>query len=297
MPQPSPLNRCFAELEEAFASPVDGTALRLEGADFVAASGERYPIADNIADFCAGDASAALQIAPGNYADIPDRDHLRRRETRDLFTSMLDRQLPAPSIVLILGCGSGYLTNFLGMAPWRRVMGCDSSADALRVGEEFRAKFEINNAAFVRANASCLPFMPASLDAIVCTDLTSFASKPRESVARMVEKLRPGGLLAVGLRNSYAALPALIGRAVSLRPRRQQGGTYTQGKVLRWFDDEGLEFLSALPSLDGTTVDHDDRLFEPHTRAGPLRRALGQLTMLQQRSAGDVFMMIARKPS
>jgi hypothetical protein len=69
--------------------------------------------------------------------------------------------------------------------------------------------------------------------------------------------------------------------------------------VLRWFDDNGLEFVRGIP---GTTLAEDGLqgadLFQPVRRGAGLDHALVQVRLLARSGwEGGLFSMIARKPA
>lgn len=222
--------------------------------------------------------------AHADYRDIGSRDALRTAVSRSVVARMIDAQLPRGITVLEAGCGTGRLTNFLGMSPWRRVIGADPDEASLATAEDFRRRFGINNAAFVRMSLSRMPFAEGSLDVVVSSGMLHRAADPREGFRRLAAMLRPGGLIIVTLPSAYARAP---------QPRR---ATHSQGEVLGWFDEDGIEFLSGVPNLDGNAVDDGDALFRPHSRGDPLRRALSQIT-LRFESGPDAgsFAMIGRR--
>jgi hypothetical protein len=60
-----------------------------------------------------------------NYDDLDSRESLIAKSREGFFAAALDEQLPDGAIVLEVGCGTGQLTNFLGLSWKRRVFGGD----------------------------------------------------------------------------------------------------------------------------------------------------------------------------
>jgi SAM-dependent methyltransferase len=333
---PSAVNARLHDLEPILASPVDGAPLRLAASGFVGARGDSYPVAGNVPDFYvdehqAGDAvtrkvGGFYEEKPfPNYEGIDDREQLRRKARATVFASLLDAQLPKGATILEAGCGTGQLTNYLAMSPWRRVVGGDLSSASLRLAEDFRERFEINNAAFLRMNIFRMPFKPASFDVIISNGVLHHTRDARAAFGSLVEKLKPGGLVVIGLYNYYARIPTLARRAMGRHNRelailfdahlkKLERGTakfeawyadqylhpketrHSQDEVLRWFAEEGVEFLSAIPSLDGKPFDPALKLFEPHSTASGPTRVLSQLQMLLENAGdGGLFIMIGRR--
>ena len=63
------------------------------------------------------------------------------------YAQALDRSIPYNSTVLEVGCGTGQLSNFLGIS-CRRVIGTDLCLNSLRLGEQFRAAHGLEHVQF-----------------------------------------------------------------------------------------------------------------------------------------------------
>src|SRR5262245_18194269 len=76
-----------------------------------------------------------------NYDDLDSRESLRSKARLGAFARLLDEQIPEDALVLEAGCGTGQLTNFLGMNWRRRVIGADLCMNSLRLGQGSRDRF------------------------------------------------------------------------------------------------------------------------------------------------------------
>src|SRR5438128_1867912 len=85
-----------------------------------------------------------------NYDDLDTRESLQKKAGRGLFARLLDEQLPPAAFVLEAGCGTGQLSNFLGLSWNRRVFGSDICLNSLRLAKNFRDHTGILNARFVQ---------------------------------------------------------------------------------------------------------------------------------------------------
>ena len=89
------------------------------------------------------------------YEDTPFPDYEDMEEINDLVTKsemgyyakFLNEQIPFNVNVLEVGCGTGQLANYLGLAT-RNVVGTDMCFNSLRLAEAFRYKHKINNVKF-----------------------------------------------------------------------------------------------------------------------------------------------------
>ena len=68
------------------------------------------------------------------------------------------------------------------------------------------------------------------------------------------------------------------------------------GEVLRWFERYGVDFVNAIPHLDGSDFTERENLFQPHSKGGTPNRFLTQMGMLLSGGKdGGLFIMIGRK--
>jgi SAM-dependent methyltransferase len=260
-----------------------------------------------------------------NYDDLDSRESLTAKARRSLFAAALDEQLPYGVAVLEAGCGTGQLTNFLGLSWRRRVFGGDICRNSLRLAEGFRKRYRIVNAGFLQMNLFRPPFRDESLDVIISNGVLHHTGDPRAGFEGLLRKLKPNGYIVVGLYNFYARLPTLwrrwafarFGPALHFLDRRLVAGAMNEGRwqawfrdqyqhphesrhsmdeVLEWFDASGVEFLSSLPAADGSSFTTATPLFAPQSRAMASTRLAAQLQALMAGGPdGGLFIMIGRK--
>jgi SAM-dependent methyltransferase/uncharacterized protein YbaR (Trm112 family) len=262
-----------------------------------------------------------------NYDDLDSRDSLREKARLGVFARVLDASLPPDSLVLEVGCGTGQLTNFLGMNWRRRVVGGDMCMNSLRLGNAFRERFGIVNASFVQMNLFRLPFPDASIDVAISNGVLHHTSDPEGGFRSIAAKVRPGGYILVGLYNWLGRLPTLwrrrlievFGERMAALDSRLRGGDLNAGRwaawfrdqyrhphesrhsmdeVLRWFDRSRVEFIASIPSIGDTEFGDDEPLFQHHAKGGRLDRLSSELEMLLSGGGdGGLFIMIGRMSS
>jgi SAM-dependent methyltransferase len=324
--------------------PVTGeTLVAVEDGWTSAGGARRYSIDHGIANLCAAldprmpdHASARMGKAfpedtpPAacegpDYAGIESREILVAKARQSQFVEILDRQLPNRAIVLDAGCGTGRLTNFLGLSWDRRVFGGDICLDALRLANGLRERFRIANAAFLRMDLFRPPFRDDSLDIVIANSVLDHTADARKRFEALLCKVKPGGCILIGGYNSYGRLPSLWRRWASERfapaldfvdgrlnsGRQNQGGRQARlrdqrrgpretrhsiDEILAWFDAAEVDFLSSIPAADGSPLTNSTPLFEPSSRGSRTVRAAAQLqTLLTGGREGGVFIMIGRK--
>jgi 2-polyprenyl-6-hydroxyphenyl methylase/3-demethylubiquinone-9 3-methyltransferase len=92
--------------------------------------------------------------------------------------------------VLDLGCGAGFLSNYLA-ARGHRVTGVDTTPENLSVA---RAHDVTQSATYQVADACELPFPDHSFDVVCAMDLLEHVTAPDTLIAEAGRVLRPGGL-------------------------------------------------------------------------------------------------------
>ncbi|HET9989700.1 MAG TPA: bifunctional 2-polyprenyl-6-hydroxyphenol methylase/3-demethylubiquinol 3-O-methyltransferase UbiG, partial [Kofleriaceae bacterium] len=95
-----------------------------------------------------------------------------------------------PRRVLDLGCGAGFLANYLAERG-HTVTGLDATDENLAIA---RAYDRTGSASYVIGDARVLPFPDASFDAVCAMDLLEHVEDPASVVAEAARVLAPGGL-------------------------------------------------------------------------------------------------------
>lgn len=331
------LSRLFVDLGGILECPDTHAAIRLEQGEFVSDPiGKRYAITDGIPNFFV----PTDGLPPGadvtefvkefyektpfpNYDGFDSRESLAVKARRSVFADALDAQIPEGATVLEAGCGTGQLSNFLGMSWKRRVFGGDMCLNSLRLANAFRERYSIRNVGFLQMNLFRPPFRDESFDLIISNGVLHHTSDPERGFAALVRKLKVGGIISVGLYNSYARLPTLWRRRLferfgdslyflDARLRSETGerlrawfmdlyrhpheSKHSMDEVLGWFSRHGVEFLSGVPHPDGADFEPDDHLFRLQSAGTRLVRMTTQLDMLLEGGRdGGLFIMIGRR--
>lgn len=132
------------------------------------------------------------------YADLGDRWYrakdtpiaLLRAESRHRNPWIAEQLGTATRSVLDLGCGAGFLSNYLADRG-HRVHGLDADVESLAVA---RAYDRSGTVAYRRGDACALPYPDASFDIVCAMDLLEHVEDPAQLVAEASRVLAPGGL-------------------------------------------------------------------------------------------------------
>jgi len=252
------------------------------------------------------------------------RDNLRHKAapacllacwtSKSRMTSRFSRSAAAPA----------KMTNFLGMG-WNRIaVGADLCMNSLRLAKGFRDRFSISNAHFTQINLFKPPFRPRAFDLVISNGVLHHTSDCEGGFRSISKLVRPGGYIAIGLYNWLGRLPTLwrrwaidrfgeTGALLDGRLRAKQDMAqrhawfmdqykhphetkHSIDELLRWFDAEGFDFASCLPTIGDTEFSEDMKLFELSSPGTYLDRLSTEIELLLSGGPdGGLYIMIARK--
>ena len=261
-----------------------------------------------------------------NYDGFDSPDALRRKAQQGVFARLLDEQIPSGAKILEVGCGTGQLSNFLGLRHGRVVFGTDLCVSSLHLGDQFREKHDIDNVVFLQQNLFEPAVRPASFDVVIANGVLHHTGDPHLGFRSILTLLKPNGIIVVGLYNTYGRLTTDARRLVFrvagdrfsfLDPRLRRRdldavrkrawfmdqykhpheSKHTIGEVLDWFDAAGVKFLNGIPKCAaGQRLSRNEPLFKASPRGTALDHAVVQLGMVFTGSReGGFFVMIGQK--
>jgi len=261
-----------------------------------------------------------------NYDDCDSAGSLMQKAERSGLVKLLGEQIPLGTRILEVGCGTGQLTNFLGILN-RTVIGTDICLNSLRLGHDFKMKNSITGSHFVQMNLFRPVFKPESFDLVYCTGVlhhTGDAFGGFQSIARLV---RPNGYIVIGLYHRFGRLLNDLRRWIftltghrgtfldpTLRASRGLGRVqreawfadqykhphetkHTISEVLVWFERTGLSFVKSVPKthlFSGFSA--NERLFSPEPPGGRIERSLVEFGMTFTASKeGGYFIVLGKR--
>jgi carbamoyltransferase len=260
-----------------------------------------------------------------NYEGTDSLGSLIAKSRRGLYARLLQEQIGFNTRILEIGCGTGQLSNFLGIA-CRTVIGTDLCLNSLRLAERFRRAHGLSRVRFLQMNLFRPAFGDDRFDVVLCNGVLHHTSDPEGGFRRIARLVRPGGHIVIGLYNRYGRLMHDLRRVLFrltgsrlkridpyLRTtrlgadrrnawfadqyRHPHESKHTMGEVQRWFREAGLEFVSGIPKPDvwEPFSDHE-RLFDVGNPGTPFRRALAQARMVATGNReGGFYVMIGRR--
>ena len=334
-PEPASL---FAEFPSLLFDPATGEGIvQRDGGFAMAGSGRQVPMLDGILKlFVPNDASFAGDVTEmvkafyeetpfPSYDDFDSRASLAAKARRGVFAALLDQQLPDGALVLEAGCGTGQLSNFLGMSWRRKVFAGDICLNSLRLAKGFADHYDIRNVAFLQMNLFRPPFRDNTFDIVISNGVLHHTGDCEAGFKAILAKLKPGGHIIIGLYNKLGRLPTLWKRSAFrafgpklhfLDPRLRQGSReperikawfmdqyrhphetrHSMDEVLSWFERHGVDFVNGIPHLDGSNFTEGEKLFATHAAGSTASRLMTQFGMLATGGRdGGLFIMMGRK--
>jgi SAM-dependent methyltransferase len=264
---------------------------------------------------------------PGKYETRSDLV-----ERASWYAQRVDAEIPFDASVVDVGCGTGQLACFLGLKG-RHVLGIDYSHRSLALAETLKERLALSTVSFRRLNLLDWDLPENAFDFVFCNGVLHHTSDPYGGFQNLVRITKPGGRLVVGLYNRYGRLMLLLRRRVvwllsRIDPKAKDRAirkqlvmddadeakrhtwyadqyehphesTHTVAEVLRWFRENGLQYVSSFPDIElfGTG---SKRIFRPRDvagwRSGPVAHVLVQLAwILTQNAGGGYFVLVGQK--
>jgi SAM-dependent methyltransferase len=206
---------------------------------------------------------------------FPDYDEwdtpgtLIAKAQRSGFAKWLDEQVAFGSRVLEVGCGTGQLAVFLSLAN-RKVVATDFSMGSLRKGWSFARRHRIANLSMMQMNLFSLALREEAFDYVVYIVIGLY-----NRVARMPTNLRRRLMRIFG--KSMHKLDPIVRKKLRDEHRQKvwladqyyhpHETQHTVDEVLGWFEESGVEFISAIPPV-AFGVPINAPLFRPQPKGG-----------------------------
>ena len=319
-------------LKEPGGSNKDGLEI-VDGGLRGVRSGKEYPDRDGIPflfEHSPGDTSSVTEMMRNFYEEHPFPSYEGLEEFGDLankgwtnpFSRNLLEAIGYNKLILECGCGTGQLTQFLQLNN-NHTLGVDLSLSSLGLAVEHKTRNQLERSAFAQMNIFNLAIKDESFDVVISHGVLHHTYDARAAFAQIVKKLKPGGIVVVGLYNSYARVMTWI-RSKLIRTfgpkidyvirnrihdeRKAQIWIEDQyfnphetwhsiGEVQKWFVENGIEYLNCTPPVLGTDGEIASSLFEPTESGTGYKRAITQLGWIATIAReGALFDVIGRKP-
>jgi SAM-dependent methyltransferase len=223
-------------------------------------------------------------------------------------------------LILECGCGTGQMSQFLSLNN-NHVLGIDLSSSSLRLAMEHKVRNGLQRSAFALMNIFDLAVKDDSFDVVLSSGVLHHTKDARRAFASIVRKAKPGGIVIVGLYNTFGRLPTLMRSKLigvfganidsvvrnQIRDKRKaeiwvkdqyynpHETWHSIDDVIEWFAENNVDYLNCYPPIMGSGGAAAD-LFSPTGPGSKSSRLLTQLSWLTTTSEeGALFIVSGRR--
>jgi len=256
-----------------------------------------------------------------NYESIDDFGDLVSKGYSSSFSNELLREIGSNKCILECGCGTGQLSHFLQLNN-NHVLGIDMSLNSLKLAIEFKLNNNLVRSGFAQMDLFSLAVKDESMDVVISHGVLHHTPDARRAFHEIIKKVKPGGIVVVGLYNAIARVPTwlrakampllgpnidYIARTRIMDERKREIWTKDQyfnphetwhsiDEVMNWFSEENVEYLNCRPSIYDTDGEGDAGMFDKTSPGTRYQRVVTQLSWLNSIAReGAVFDVIGRK--
>ena len=240
-----------------------------------------------------------------NYDGLEDFGELVSKGSQNSFSAGLLKAIGYNKTVLECGCGTGQLSHFLQLNN-NHVLGVDMSVGSLQLAVEHKRRNGLFRSGFAQMNIFDLAVKDGSFDVVITHGVLHHTFDARRAFAAVVRKVKPGGMVMVGLYNRYARIPTwtrskvigVLGPKIDFVVRNRIHDArkakiwikdqyynphetwHSIDEVLGWFDENGIEYLTCSPAILGTDGEDAGSLFEQTQPGNAYQRLVTQLSWI-----------------
>jgi 2-polyprenyl-3-methyl-5-hydroxy-6-metoxy-1,4-benzoquinol methylase len=256
-----------------------------------------------------------------SYEGLEEFGELVNKGRHNPFTRDLLSAVGYNKLVLECGCGTGQLSHYLQLNN-NHVLGVDMTLSSLKLALEHKARNHLPRSSFAQMNIFDLAIKDDSFDVVISHGVLHHTADARRAFSCVARKAKPGGIVMVGLYNSYARimtwlrskLVGVFGNRIDYVVRNRihderkaqiwiqdqyfnpHETWHSIGEVLRWFEEDGIEFMNCYPRILGSSGEDDPAFFAPSDPGTSYQRAITQLSWLGTIAReGSLFDVIGRR--
>ena len=256
-----------------------------------------------------------------NYEGLEDFGELVTKGHSNAFSANLLKAIGYNKTILECGCGTGQLSHYLQLNN-NHVLGIDMSLSSLKLAMEHKRRNQLNRSAFAQMNIFNLAIKDNSFDVVISHGVLHHTHDARRAFAHIAKKVKPGGIVIVGLYNNYARVMTwLRAKAIGIlgpkidyvvRTRIHDARKadiwikdqyynphetwHSIDETLGWFEENGVTFLNCTPPILGTHSEETENLFGPGAPGTKYQRVVTQLSWLFTIAReGSLFDLIGRR--
>ena len=311
----------------------DNGTLTLKGDTYVCSeTNERFPIIGDTPSLFAPSPGEGVEVTERvrsfyeenpfpSYEGLEEFGELVTKGNNNSFSKGLLDAIGFNKTVLECGCGTGQLSHYLQLNN-NRVLGIDMSLASLGLAVEHKNHNSLTRAAFAQMNIFNLAIKDNSFDVVISHGVLHHTFDARRAFGEIVKKLKPGGIVMVGLYNRPSRLPTLIRSKLigffganidfvvrtRIRDKRKaeiwvadqyynpHETWHSIDEVLEWFSENHITYRNCSPSIMGAEGEDNTGLFDAGSPGTKYQRQVTQLSWLGTIAReGALFDVIGKK--
>lgn len=262
-----------------------------------------------------------------NYSNADNNLSIIEKGDSNQFSKRLKDFIGYNRSFLEVGAGTGQLSNYLAIGTNNQIYALDPTFESIKLGKDFAGNNSILNVNFVRADIFDDVFKPESIDVVWCSGVLHHTKDPKKGFEIISKYVKKEGTIIVGLYNRCGRLRTYVRgcffkifgekflkifdpvlrkiesddtRKINSWIRDQYihpvESVHSFDEVIKWFDENDIEFVSSYPSCEMTMDDNVD-YFERKSKGTMCGRIFQQISMIFSPLGGEggLFIFIGRK--
>ena len=265
-----------------------------------------------------------------NYDNLETILDLKRKVEENEFTKNLKNFIGFSKKIIEVGSGTSQLSISLASGTNNDVVAFDPTLESLRLGADFSRKSDLTNCTFVNGDLFSNPFKEEYFDIVWCSGVLHHTENPKRGFEIISTWLKTEGYIIIGLYNFYGRmrtvfrqklfrllgsgklgrflvsyLDPILRQDISDQKRRAWfqdqyehpvESLHTLDEVLKWFDENHIEFISSIPSCNNESINFKS-MFIRQNKGNFFTIISSQCAMLFSPlgSEGGLFLVIGKK--
>jgi len=261
-----------------------------------------------------------------NYKLDDNKFTILEKGNKNFLTYSFKKFIGHNKDVLEVGCGTGQLSNYFAIGTNNRIVGLDPTIESLELASDFSNNNNINNITYVNADIFDDVLSENFFDFIWCNGVLHHTKDPSGAFNILIKSLKNDGYVLVGLYNKIGRVRTIMRKYLfkffglnvlkildpTLRNLKRNSeerdawirdqymhpieSLHTIDEVLKWFDDNKIEFINSIPASDFLDLE-ENNLFIKSSKGNIFTRLVNQFSMIFNNlgSDGGLFVLIGKK--